>query len=179
MSIVAGDIKIRGTTTSGAAGNSTAFGGAGTSLGKYATSDDITDATANNLFPDVTGAENAVSNVDYQAIGVYNSNGATDWTDVTIYLSAETAGGVSCAVGADTTAASAIGSAGAQLLTIANKDTAPAGVSFTTATTYAAGTNIGTIPHGDVKGLWIRRTASNSAALSSDDVTLGIAGDTT
>ena len=47
MSVAASDIHTRFATTAGAAGNSTAPGAAGTSLGKYITNADLTDNTLN------------------------------------------------------------------------------------------------------------------------------------
>jgi hypothetical protein len=178
MSIVAADIKTRISTTAGAAGNSTAPGAAGTSLGKYITNADLIDNVLNNLFPDVTGAENAASNVDYQCQFIYNSHGTLTWQSVVVWISAETAGGSSWAIGVDTTAASAVGGAGAQALTIANKNTAPAGVTFSAPTTQATGIAVGDIPAGQVKAIWIRRTSANTSALAPDSATLSYAGDT-
>jgi hypothetical protein len=91
---------------------------------------------------------------------------------------AETAGGASIALGADTTAASAKGGASAQLVTIASSTTAPAGVSFTSPTTLGTGVSLGNIPVANVKGLWVRRSAANTAALSNDGVTIAVGGDT-
>jgi len=178
-SIVAADIKVRLATTAGAAGNSTAPGAAGTSLGKYITNADMTDNVLNNLFPDVTGAENAASNVDYQCLFVYNSNGTNTWLAPVVWLSSEISGGVSMALGVDTTATSAVGAAGAQALTIANKNTAPAGVSFSSPTTQASGLALSDIPSGNVKAIWVRRTSANTSAQANDGGTLGFAGDTT
>lgn len=178
MSIVATDIHTRFATTAGAAGNSTAPGAAGTSLGKYITNADLTDNTLNNLFPDVTGAENAASNVDYQCIFIYNAHATLTWQGVVVWISAETASGSSFAVGVDTTAASAVGGAGAQALTIANKNTAPAGVTFSAPTTQVTGIVVGDIPAGQVKAIWIRRTSANTAAVAPDSATLSYAGDT-
>ena len=76
------------------------------------------------------------------------------------------------------TAASPLAQAGIQAVTIANEDTAPAGPSFTSPTTKATGISLGNIGIGNVKAFWIRRTATNSAALSADGVTFSIAGDT-
>jgi hypothetical protein len=95
-----------------------------------------------------------------------------------MYLSAEVAGGASIAIGVDTTAASALGSATAQALTIANETTAPAGVTFSAPTTAAGGISLGSIPVGNVRAVWVRRTAANTAALSGDGVTLAVSGDT-
>lgn len=178
MSIAGSDIHTRISTTSGAAGNSTAPGAAGTSLGKYITNADLTDNTLNNLFPDNTGAENAASNVDYQCVFIYNAHGTLTWQSVVVWISAETASGASTAIGVDTTAASAVGGAGAQALTIANKNTAPAGVTFSSPTTQATGIAVGDIPAGQVKAIWVRRTDANTAALANDSATLSYAGDT-
>lgn len=176
--IVAADIHFRGSTTSGSAGNSTAYGGADTGLGKYATNNDLADATLNAMFTDITGAQNAASQVDYQCLFVYNANASNAWQSVASWLSAEVAGGASIALGADTTAASAVGSASAQGLTIANKTTAPAGVTFSSPTTFGTGVALGTIGIGQVKGLWVRRTAANTTAVNNDGMTIACQGDT-
>jgi hypothetical protein len=167
----------RYSTTAGAAGNTTASTAAG-SLGKYISTTAWAGGVANDLFDDISGAENAASTVDYRCIFIYNSNGANAYQNAVAYISAEVAGGASIAIGPDTTAASALGSATAQALTIANETTAPAGVTFTAPTTAATGIALGTIPSGSVKAFWLRRTAANTAALSSDGVTIGISGDT-
>ena len=176
--IVASDIVWRYTTTAGAAGNSTANTTVGTFLGKYASSSAWAGGSANDLFPDITGAQNAASQVDYAGLAIHNSNAANAYQNAVAYISAETAGGASIAIGVDTTAASAVGSATAQLLTIANSTTAPAGVTFSSPTTAGTGLSLGSIPTGNVKGLWVRRSAANTAALSNDGVTLATSGDT-
>lgn len=175
--IIPSDILTKYSTTAGAAGNSGA-GTAGSSLGKYISTTAWPDATLNGLFDDVSGAENAASTVDYRCIFVHNSNASNALETAVLYLSAEVAGGASIAIGADTTAASAIGAAGAQALQVANETTAPAGVSFSSPTTIGAGISLGTIPAGQCKAFWVRRTAANTAALSNDGVTLTVAGDT-
>lgn len=179
MAITATDIHFRASTTAGAAGNSTAPGAAGTSLGKYITNADITDASLNNLFPDTTGDENAASNVDYQALFVYNAHATLNWQSPVCWLSAEVAGGTSLALGWDTTAALVVSSASVQAVTIANKNTAPAGASFTSPTTKgAAATTPGNINATFVKCIWVRRTAANTVAVDSDGGTVRVEGDT-
>lgn len=177
--ITAADINFRGSTTAGAAGNSTAYGGADTGLGKYATNNNLADATLNAMFSDATGAENAASTIHYQCMFVYNANGANAYQSVAAWLSAEVAGGASIALAADSTAASAVGSAGAQALQIASRTTAPAGpLTFSSPTTFASGVALGTIGTGQVKGLWVRRTLANTAALNADGMTISVQGDT-
>lgn len=178
MAITATDIHYRGSTTAGSAGNTTAFGGAGTSLGKYITNADYTDASLNNLFDDITGDQNAASQVDYQCMFVYNAHATLSWLSPVAWISSEVAGGASVAIGVDTTAASAVGSASAQAVTIASKTTAPAGASFSSPTTKGTGIAVSTIAATFVKGIWIRRTAANTVAVDSDGATIRVEGDT-
>lgn len=175
--IISSDILFKYSTTAGAAGNSGA-GTAGTSLGKYISTTTIPDATLNAVFDDVSGAENAASTVDYRCVFIHNSNAANSLDNTAVYLSSEVAGGANISIGVDTTAASVIGAAGAQALSVANETTAPAGVTFSAPTTSATGILLGSIPVGQCRAFWVRRTATNSAALSGDGVTLAVAGDT-
>jgi uncharacterized protein YbbC (DUF1343 family) len=135
--IVASDIVWRYSVTTGSAGNTTA-GTANGSLGKYISTTAWAGGAANDLFDDISGAENAASTVDYRCIFIYNSNAANAYQNAVMYLSAEVAGGASIAIGVDTTAASALGSATAQALTVANETTAPAGVTFSATRTVPA-----------------------------------------
>jgi hypothetical protein len=179
MPIASSDILYKWSTTAGAAGNSTAAGAAGTSLGKYIATTQIVDATLNNLFPDITGDENAASNVDYQCIFVHNNHATLTLQNAVAWLSAEVAGGATVALATDNIAASAVGSASAQAAQIANKNTAPTGVSaFSAPTTKATGLSLGSIGPGQVKAIWVRRTATNSAAQNNDGATLRVEGDT-
>jgi hypothetical protein len=175
--IVAGDILLKYSVVA-AAGNTTGSSAAA-SLGDQISTTAWAGGSLNDLFDDISGAENAASTVDYRCIFVHNNNGANALQNAVVYLSAEVAGGASIAVAADSTAASALGAATAQALTIANETTAPAGpLTFSSPTTAGAGVSLGTIPAGSVKAFWIRRTAANSAALSADGVTIAITGDT-
>lgn len=175
--IVAGDILWKYSTTAGAAGNS-GTGTPGGSLGKYVSTSAWAGGSANDLFDDISGAENAASTVDYRCIFIHNNNASNAYQNAVLWISAEVAGGASIAIGVDPTAASALGSATAQAVQVANETTAPAGVTFSAPTTLATGIALGSIPTGQVRAFWVRRTAANSAALSGDGVTLSISGDT-
>lgn len=178
--IVAGEILLKYSVKTGSAGNSTASS-ANASLGTYISTTAWAGGAANDLFDDISGAENAANTVDYRCIFVHNSNGANALQNAVVYLSSEVAGGASIAVAADSTAASALGSASAQALT-GTTETAPGagvtGLTYSSPTTAAAGVSLGSIPAGSVKAFWVRRTAANSAALSGDGVTLAVSGDT-
>lgn len=177
--IIAAEIVPRYTVTTGSAGDTTAGTASTTFGGKYASTTAWAGGSLNDLFDDISGAENAASTIDYRALALLNNNAANILQNAGVYLSAEVAGGASIAVAADSTAASAKGAAPAQLLTIASETTAPAGpLTFSSPTTQGAAVALGNIGIANVKGVWVRRTAANSAALSADGVTLAFFGDT-
>jgi hypothetical protein len=178
--IVASDLIFRYSVKTGSAGNTTASS-ANASLGTYISTTAWAGGSANDLFDDISGAENAASTVDYRCIFVYNSNTANALQNAVVYISSEVAGGASISLAADTTATSALGSASAQALT-ATSETAPGSsitsLTYSSPTTAGTGVSLGSIPAGQVKAFWIKRTAGNNAALSSDGVTIAVSGDT-
>jgi len=177
MAIQSTDILIKLSVTSGAAGNSTAGTPAG-SLGKYISTTEITDATLGNLFDTVTGDENAASDVEYRCFFVHNNHGSLTWQSVVAWLSSETAGACDAAIAVDSTAASAVGDSSAQALEVADESTAPTGPSFSAPTSKGTGLSLGDIPAGYCKAVWVRRTATNSAAQDLDGVVISVEGDT-
>lgn len=175
MPIASSDIVFYYSTTSGSAGNSTAGTAAG-SLGRYC-STTPKGTGAGSLFDDISGAENAASSVDYRCVFVRNDHATLTATLVTVYM-ADVAGGASCAIALDNIATSAKGSASAQAATIATETTAPTGVgTFSSPTTDALGLAVGSLAPGQVKGIWVRRTAANTSAINGDGVTLSAAFD--
>jgi hypothetical protein len=176
--ITSGEILFKYSIKTGSAGNSTASAPS-TSLGKYISTSAWAGGAANDLFDDISGAENAASTVDYRCIFVHNSNGANTLQNAVVYLSAETAGGAAIAIATDNVAASALASASPQAAEIVNETTAPSSVSaFSSPTSAGTGLSLGNIPSGQVKAFWVRRTAANTAALSNDGVTIAVTGDT-
>lgn len=177
MAISSGDILFKFSTKSGSAGNSLSSDG-DSSLGKYIATNQITDATLHELFDRVTGDENAANDVEYRCIFVHNSHGSLTLQSAVAWLSAEVANGASIAIAASGTAASAVGSASAQAEEVADESTAPTGPSFSAPTSKGSGISLGDIPAGQCKGIWVRRTAANSAALDNDGATIRVEGDT-
>lgn len=58
--------------------------------------------------------------------------------------------------------------------TVANESTAPAGVSFSAPSTADSGLALGSIPAGQHKAIWLRRTITAGAGSSANDTfTLG------
>lgn len=176
MAITATDILFK-FSVSAAAGD-TAAGTAAGSLGDQISTTQITDASLHALFDVISGDENAASEAEYRGIFVHNNHGSLTWENVVVWLSAEVAGGAVAAISVDTTGVTAKGSASAQMKTIADENTAPATQTFTAPTSKGTGLSIGNIPAGSVAGIWIRRTAANTAAVSNDGVTIRCEGDT-
>lgn len=177
MAIVSGDIKWHLSTTAGSAGDSLTQADPNASLGKYVATTEAS-ATVNSLFDVITGPENAASTVDYRLVFVRNTHGSLTLLTSRVWLSGDVSGGAVVAIGLDTTAKSDADSASAQALTIANENTAPAGVSFSAPSDYAGGLVVGDLAPDEVKGIWIRRTAASTAALNNDGTTLNCQGDT-
>lgn len=177
MAITATDILFKLSIKTGTAGNQSAQGDVNASLGKYISTTEVVDATLGNLFDDVSGDENAASDVEYRCIFVHNAHGTLTWQGVVVWLSAETGGGADIAIAVDGIAASPIGQAGAQADEVANENTAPSGESFSSPTTKATGLSIGDLAAGECRAIWVRRTAADSAALDNDDVTIRAEGD--
>lgn len=178
MAIVASDILIKYSTKTGSAGNQNTQSNPNASLGKYISTTEWAGGSLHDLFDIVSGTENANSAVDYRCIFIHNNHGSLTYSSVVVWVSSQTAGGASVAIGVDPTAPSAIGSVSAQAVQITNETTAPAGVSFSTPTTEGTGIAIGDLSPGQCRAVWIRRTAANSAALNNDDATFSFAGDT-
>ncbi len=178
MAIVASDILYKLAVKTGSAGDSTSSTPAA-SLGKYVSTTEVSGTSLNNIFDDVSGAENAASTVDYRCIFVHNNHATLTLQNAVVYLSAETAGGTNLTLAVDNIAASAKGSSSAQAAEIATETTAPSGVgSYSAPTTSATGLSLGNITAGQVRAFWIKRTATNSAAIDADGGTFSVYGDT-
>lgn len=177
MAITASEILFK-LSVAAAAGDTTAQADPNASLGDQISTTQITDATLHNLFDKITGDENAASDVEYRCFFVHNNHASLTWESVVVWLSSETAGGATVAIGLDPAGVTAKGSGSAQAATIANESTAPAGVTFSAPTSKGAGLSIGNIAAGSVAAIWVRRTAANTAALDTDGVVIRCEGDT-
>lgn len=181
MPIISTDILIKLSTTSGSAGNTLAQAAVDQSLGKYISTTQVVTATLNNLFSDVTGAQNAASQVDYRCIFIHNNHGTITLQNAGIYISSQVAGGTTLAIATDNIAASAIGSSSAQAFTAASTTTSPGGAAsaFSAPSSQGTGLSLGNIAPGFCKAVWVQRTAANTIAVNSDGGTLVVFGDTT
>lgn len=174
MAIASTDILYYLSAPSASAGNATA-GTPNGSLGKYMSSTQITDATLDNLFDDVSGAEAAAGMTDYRCLFVLNNHASLTLQNASITINSQTTGGGDITIALDNVAVSAKGSSTAQATTIANETTAPTAVgSFGTGPL-----TIGDIAPGSVKAVWLKRSVTaGAAATNPDGVVLRTSGDT-
>jgi hypothetical protein len=172
--IVSSDIQFFLSAPTASAGNAIA-GTPESSLGKFISTTQLSGTALDNLFTDLTGAQNAADQVDYQCLFVLNNTASGNSmlnTVVWIPTSSDATGATVHAVGVDTVAASIKNSSSPQALVIANATTAPAGVTFVgNSSTNAGGVSLGTIAPNYCKAIWFRRTATNSAPLNADGFT--------
>lgn len=178
MAVEAADIGFYLSTPSASAGFEDAQPDPNNSLGGYISTTEIADATLHNLFDVITGDENANEEVDYRCFFIRNSSPTNTWLGVTVWISDEIAGGANAAIGLDPVGATAEDSSSPQADIIPNEGEAPTGVNFTAPTSKGAGLVIGDIASGEVAAVWVRRTATNSAAQDLDGVTIRAEGDT-
>jgi hypothetical protein len=130
-----------------------------------------TALTANSLFDDVSGAEEAAGDIEYRCVYIRNTGDQTAESSK-VWLT-DTAD-------ADTTIAIALAGEGlnATAETVANENTAPVGETFSTPTTEGAGLSLGNIPASQHYAIWIRRTVAAGAGASNDSFTLSVSYDT-
>lgn len=160
MPIVSTDIKYR---LSGGAANSSPIA----SLGGAKSS---TDA-GSNLFDDVTSAESSAGDTEYRCIYVHNNHGSLALQNAVLWIQANTTGN-RIAVGAGTSAIN-----GTEQV-VADENTGPTGVTFSQPANKGAGISLGSIPAGQHKAVWLRRTIAASSSASNDTYTLRVEGDT-
>ncbi len=167
MPIVAADIHFR---FSGGAANSDP----NASLGGIKSTTELTDASDNNLFDDISGDEASAGDTNYRAIYIHNNHGTLALQNAFVWVSTDT-------TSADDEIDIALAGEGVNgtMETVGNEATAPVGESFTHPTTKAGGLSLGNIPAGQHFGVWIRRTVNAAAgAIAANSGIISVEGDT-
>ena len=133
----------------------------------------ITDNTLHNLFNLVTGAQALAGYIDYRGIYIKNNHGSlTLNTPISVWLAQNTADN-EIYIGLDPAGVNAT------MATIADINTAPAGVTFTQPATSGAGLSVAQIPSGQSFGLWVKRSVpSSTSAINAAQFQIEIQGDT-
>ena len=144
------------------------------SLGGVISSTQITDATIENLFDNVSGAEAAAGDTEYRCFYVKNNHGSLTLQGAGIWIETNTPS-------SDTSAEIGLGSSAVDGTeqTVADETTAPTSVTFSSAAGSGNALTIGDIPAGEHKAVWVKRVVSSSAAAhNSDSVVIKVQGDT-
>lgn len=166
MSIIAGDFVTR---LSGGASN--VDGNA--SLGGIK-STNVMSGSVDGLFDAVTAAQALSGLIEYRCVYLHNGSASLDMTAAVVYISANTPlAGTTLDIGVGTSAVNGTEQ------TIATETTAPTSVSFSAPSTAGTGLALGTIPFGQHKAIWLRRTVTaGSGASANDTFTLGYQAET-
>lgn len=131
----------------------------------------------NNLFDDVTSTEATDGMTDYRCFYFRNEDSDADGliTPKTWITSNTPSSTTTASIGLDPAGKNATAT------TIANENTAPAGVTFSTPTTKATGLSLPSGPYAqnDYVAIWVKRVVdAGTASAVSDPVTLRVEGDT-
>lgn len=87
MPIQPTDLHFRLSVPAASSGNYMAQGNVNNSLGFYMSTTDIVSATLDNLFNDITGDENALQQVDYRCMFLYNANSGIPLQNTKVWIS--------------------------------------------------------------------------------------------
>lgn len=129
------------------------------------------NAVPADLFDDVSGAESAAGDIEYRCFYVHNGHATLALQTAVVWISANTTGN-RIAIGVGTAAINGTEQ------TVANESTEPSGVTFSQPATKGAGLALGTIPAGQHKAVWVRRTVAAATAAANDTYTIRAEGDT-
>jgi hypothetical protein len=183
MPIVSSDILFLLSNASASAGYTSSGSVYSSPNGKYCSTTAVSATALNNIFPDLTGAQNAADQVDYQCVFILNNTASGDTAlNGTVWLpnSGYVTGGASIAIGVDPAGSTAKGTSSVQAATISTPTNAPSGVSTYVgpSATSSGGLAVANLVPGNVLALWIRRTATNSAPVNNDGFVLEFDFDT-
>lgn len=162
MPIISSDLKYRLSGGSANTDQNAALGGIAST----------TDASA-AIFDNVASDEGSVGDTEYRCVYVRNNHGSLTALATKIWIQTNTPS-------ADTTVDIGLGTSAVNAVeqTVANENTAPAGVAFSAPANEAAGLVIGDLAPGATKAVWIRRTVTAGAAAANDSFTVRTKCDT-
>ncbi|QGJ70622.1 Hypothetical protein PBC10988_23200 [Planctomycetales bacterium 10988] len=178
MAIVDADMMLLLSTKSGSAGYTLAQADPDLSLGKYASTTEMSKITAlHNLFDKINGKENKAEDTEFRLLFLYNSHATLPYLEGELWVELVEESVSLIEVGLDPAGASPVDQSEAQAAEIADEGTAPVGVSFAEVTEESP-LVLGDIPAGHVLPIWFKRLATNSGPKNVDGQTILFSGDT-
>lgn len=150
------------------------------SLGGFISTTTWPGGVLDDLFDDITGAENSALTTDYRCVFIHNNHASLTLFSAVLFISNQnlTVGHAVPAIGIDPTPESIISSLSSQAVSVASETIAPAGVSFSAPMTQNDALVLGDIPAGHCRAAWVRRTAVNGPPVTNDGFTLKVIGET-
>lgn len=121
---------------------------------------------ANETFDDIAKQDSLDGDTEYRCVYVKNTHATDSMLNATIWINSDASGADSLKIGADP-AGVGDGSTTGVATTIANEDTAPAGVTFTAPVSQGTGINLGTLAAGQSAAFWIERTVPPNTTTST------------
>lgn len=115
----------------------------------------------NKLFDDVARLEAVAGDIEYRCFYVKNAHASDSMSSMLLWIDMDTNGVDDLAIGLDPVGVSGTAT------TIANEDTAPAGVTFSAPTTELTALGLGTLTFGQYYPVWIRRTVPVSTTTTT------------
>jgi len=132
-------------------------------------------SVVNELFDYISADEAYAGESEYRCVYLKNTNASETLYNTVVWVAVNTPDtDTSAEIGLGTSAVNGVEP------TIADENTAPAGVTFSAAPNAASSLSIGDIPSGEHKAVWIKRTVSTStiSGYAADYVTLYVRGGT-
>lgn len=134
--------------------------------------------TSSNELRTISSLENTLGISNYKCIFVNNLSLVDTFTDVRVYKTSEYSGGWTTSIAADPTSMTSRSyAASQQALLVASDTTAPPEISvWSTASTYATGIQLGTIPPLCVRAFWMKYSGTAGVAYKADYSEYAIGG---
>ena len=129
--------------------------------------------TVNNDMDDITSTEADAGITIYHGYFYENAHATLTWTSPVFWIESQTSSG-------DTTVniAVALEAINTAIEVLADEETAPSGVTFTSPANKAAGIDIDSLDPSDNRGTWIEYIVNGGAVTVLDDYTIEAEGDT-
>lgn len=163
MAVIASDIKY---LLSGGAANTDPNEALG---GKISSTEVIFSPELNNLFDDVSADQALAGVTEYRCIYIKNDHSTDGLTSGKVWISSNTpSAGTEIAIGLDP-AGVGDGDTTGEATTIADEESAPSGVSFSSPSTEGAALAVAAMPAQEGFALWVRRTVTAETESASND----------
>lgn len=142
-------------------------------LGGAITANQITSNQLENLFNNIPSAKATPGATKYACFYVKNNHGSESVSAVLLYILSNT-------TSADTAVEIGLGTAGVSSSeqAIANDETAPVGVVFSSAADQANALNLPDLAAGAYKAVWVKYVVNANAAAANDSYSTRLAWDT-